>query len=62
VPVVDLHPDGGRVTTDHFKALSLGHVHDVRRDGALVVPTTTVNDAEAVRRIDAGERAETSCG
>jgi len=64
VPVVDLHPTEGKVTTENFKALSLGHVHDdVRRgDGDLVVATTTVNDAEACARIDRGERAETSCG
>lgn len=62
-PVVDLHPAEGRVTVDNHRALALGHVHDdVRPAGDLVVATTTVNDAEAVRRIDAGERAETSCG
>lgn len=62
-PVVDLHPAGGKVTTENFKALALGHVHDdVRPQGDLVVATTTVNDAEACARIDRGERAETSCG
>jgi len=62
-PVVDLHPAGGRVTTENFKELALGHVHDdVRPQGDLVVATTTVNDAEACARIDRGERAETWCG
>ena len=62
-PVVDLHPDV-KVTTENFQALSLGHVHDdvAPEDERLVVGTVTVNAGPAVRKIDAGERKDTSCG
>ena len=62
-PVVDLHPDVP-VTTENFQALSLGHVHDdvSSEDERLVVATLTVNAGPAVKKIDAGERKDVSCG
>ena len=62
-PVVDLHPDVP-VTIENFQALSLGHVHDdvAPEDERLVVGTVTVNAGPAVRKIDAGERRDVSCG
>lgn len=62
-PVVDLHPDVP-VTTENFQTLSLGHVHDdvAPEDERLVVATLTVNAGPAVKKIDAGERKDVSCG
>jgi len=62
-PVVDLHPDVP-VTTENFQALNLGHVHDdvAPEEERLVVGTVTVNAGAAVKKIDAGERKEVSCG
>lgn len=62
-PVVDLHPDVP-VTTENFQTLSLGHVHDdvAPEEERLVVGTVTVNAGAAVKKIDAGERKEVSCG
>lgn len=61
-PVVDLHPDV-EVTADNWASLSKGHVHDdVRPEGDLVVATLTVQDAQEVQLVEAGDRREVSCG
>ena len=61
-PVVDLHPTTP-VTSENFKALSVGHVRDdVAPSGDFVAGGVVVQDAEEVRRVEAGERREVSCG
>lgn len=62
-PVTDLHPDVP-VSSENFRALAVGHVHDdvSAEDGRLVVATLTVQDAAAVAKIHAGDRREISCG
>lgn len=62
-PVVDLHP-ATPVTSQNYRALNLGHVHDdvAPEAGRFVVATVTVQDADAVRMILAGDRREVSCG
>jgi hypothetical protein len=62
VVVTDLHPPGG-VRADNWKDQAIGHVcDDVKPEGLRVAATLHVQDAPAIARIDAGERAELSCG
>ena len=61
-PVVDLHPTTP-VTAENFKLLAVGHVRDdVAPDGDFVTGGVVVQDAEEVRRVEAGDRREVSCG
>ena len=61
-PVTDLHPPD-MVTADNWKDFAVGHVGEtVRHDGRLVQASLAVQDAKAIKKIDAGERKEISCG
>jgi hypothetical protein len=58
-----LHPSGGAVTPETWRSASVGHVGEtVTHDGRLVHATVYVNDADAIRKIQAGERKELSAG
>lgn len=62
-PVTDLHPPE-MVTPANWKAHSIGSVagQAQKKDDRLVTAELVVNDATAIKRIDAGERKEVSCG
>lgn len=61
--VTVLHPAEGRVSPETFRRDAVGVViGDVRFDGDLAIATFDVNDAEAIRRIDARELLEVSLG
>lgn len=61
-PVTVDHPDEP-VTTENYEALTVGHVGDsVERERDLVVAPVTVQAASAVKRVDAKELVEVSCG
>lgn len=61
-PVTVLHPEA-MVTSDTYKRDSVGHVRaGVQRSGTLATGKVVVEDADAVRRIDARELVEISCG
>lgn len=60
-PVTDLHPET-MVNTANWKELAVGNVRDVRADGARVMATLSIQDADEIRRIEADERVEVSCG
>lgn len=61
-PVTDGHPPG-LVTTENYRAHARGHVaDDVAPEGAYLVATLVVNDADLVRAIEAGERSDISIG
>ncbi len=63
--LTDMHPDG-RVDTRNFRSLTIGHVaENVRKSDERpghVACDVIVNDADAIRMIDDGERGELSCG
>lgn len=62
VPVTDLHPPDA-VNTDNWQEHSIGHVGDsVRQAGEHIAAEVIVNDAEAITKIDAGDRSEISAG
>lgn len=65
-PIVVLHPseNGGAVSAENFKRLNVGHFEDPEwnEDDQAVDGWVVVNDAETVRKIDAGELLEISCG
>lgn len=57
------HPSSGRVTPETFRQDSVGYVRgEGQRDGRFVAAHLVVQDADAIRRIDAGELVELSCG
>lgn len=60
-PVTDLHPPS-LVDPASWKQHAVGHVRAPRADGDKVAGDLLVLDAEAIRRIEAGERVEVSCG
>jgi uncharacterized protein len=60
-PVTDLHPSV-MLDVTNTQALARGHVRAVKRDGHFVSAELTVQTAELINKIDAGERAEISCG
>jgi len=61
-PVTALHPPD-MVTASNWKKFSVGHVGEtVKHDGKLVTANLTVQDEEAIKKIDAGDRKEISCG
>lgn len=61
--ITDLHPAGGKVTTENFKQLAVGHVHDeAALEDKLLVTTISVNDATEVALILADERRDVSAG
>lgn len=63
--LTDRHPEG-RVDASNYRQLTIGHVaENVRKSDEVanhVVCDVIVNDAEAIRKIDNGERIELSCG
>lgn len=62
--VTDLHPRG-QVTPDNWQHLSVGTVgDDVRRDGETewVAASVIVARADAIGKVQSGERSELSCG
>jgi hypothetical protein len=66
-PIVVLHPmaePGQAVTTENFKRLTVGHFEDPEwnEEAQSVDGWVVINDASAVRKIDAGELLEISCG
>lgn len=62
VALTDLHP-GALVTPETRKGLQVGHVGDViARDGAYLSAPVYVTDAEAIARVQSGERRDVSCG
>ena len=62
-PVTDMHPSEP-VNAENYTKLTKGYVRDVKAEnpGPLVNVMLTVQDAETVRKIEAGERKELSCG
>lgn len=53
----------GVVTPANWKQVAVGHVRDdVHQDGKFVVANVVIQDAEAVRSVQAGELVELSCG
>lgn len=57
------HPSSGRVTPETFRQDAVGYVRgEGARDGRFVSAHLVVQDAEAIKRIDAGELVELSCG
>jgi hypothetical protein len=61
-PLTDLHP-AEMVSPKNVRRLSIGHVSDdVRQDGQHVAARVTVQDADAIAAVQAGERRELSCG
>ena len=61
-PLTDLHP-AEMVSPKNFRKLAIGHVsEDVKRDGQHVAARVTVQDADAIAAVQAGERRELSCG
>lgn len=61
-PLTDLHPPDG-VTADNWRQLTIGHVvSQAQPSGPYVSADVVIQDAEAIRRVDAGERKELSCG
>ena len=62
-PVTDMHPAERRVTADNWKKLSVGHVgDDVGHDDTFVNGHVRIEDADAVKSVDAGARRDLSCG
>jgi hypothetical protein len=64
-PVVVLHPDvnGGAVDTENARDLQVGHFEDpfFNEETQAVEGYVVTNDADTIRRIDAGELADISC-
>lgn len=54
------HP--GMVSPENWRALSVGSVYGVRRDGRFVRAELMVHDPAAIKEIDAGNLQELSCG
>src|SRR4051812_8302458 len=50
------------VTPDNYRELTRGTFSNPRQDGTELVVTTAVQDAEALRRVDAGDACECSAG
>lgn len=64
-PVTVSHPGGGArlVTPDTYRQDAVGHVSgEPRSDGRNVLADLAIQDAEAIRRVDAGELVELSAG
>lgn len=49
------HPKGMVVSAKNWKGVSVGDVHDVRRDGDYLVGTVVVRDAKAVQDVQKGK-------
>lgn len=60
-PVTDLHPPG-LVKPETWKEYAVGSVRAARADGDRVAGDLLVLDADEIRRVEAGERVEVSCG
>lgn len=60
-PVTDLHPSEMLTPANH-KQLSIGVTSAPRQDGQFVAAELVIQDGSAIQKIDAGERAEISCG
>jgi hypothetical protein len=61
-PLTDLHPTE-MVSPANVRKLRIGHVGEaVRKDGRLVSAHITVEDHEAIAKVESGERREISCG
>jgi len=61
-PLTDLHP-AEMVSPKNVRKLAIGHVSDdVRQDGQHVAARVTVQDADAIAAVQAGDRRELSCG
>jgi hypothetical protein len=61
-PVTDLHPSE-LVTASNWSQYSIGTVTgETKRDGRTVSSELLVNKAEAISKIDSGDRKECSCG
>lgn len=62
-PVVAAQDHTGKVTAANYQRVARGHVSGApRQDGARVAATLVIQDAELIRRIEAGEAREISCG
>ncbi len=64
-PVTIGHPDAGTrmVSPETYRSDAVGHISgEPRRDGDHVVAELAIQDADAIRRVDAGELAELSAG
>lgn len=60
-PLTDLHPEVF-ITIDNNKSFNVGRLDGVKRDGKFVAATVTVMDGPTLKKIDAGDRQEISCG
>jgi uncharacterized protein len=62
-PVTHNHPATGRVDASDWRVLAVGHVgEDVRQDGAHVVASVYVQDADTIAEIEAGTLRQVSLG
>jgi len=61
-PVVLGHPPGGEVTLDNWKALAVGHVENVGREGEFVTGTLIISDPHAIELLERGDLSELSPG
>lgn len=60
--VIDVRHHTGMVTPETWKDAAVGHVSNVRRDGAFIVGDVVVQHGDALDAIVSGERVELSCG
>lgn len=58
--VTDGHPE--EVTPQNWKALAVGFVLNPHRDGRYVAADLVIQDAATLKKIDAGDLVEISCG
>lgn len=62
LPLTDEHPEGGEVTAENAKEVTVGATGDtLRRDGSHLGTTIVVLDAKAVKKVEQGKR-QLSCG
>lgn len=53
--VTNDHPTEMEVTSSNWKELSIGHIHNIRRDGDFLLGDVVVNDAKAIKDIQSGK-------
>lgn len=61
-PVIDFFDHTGLVTPEDYRRKTVGHARNVRMDGDYVVADLVINDADTIKRIDNGDRIDTSAG
>lgn len=55
--VTNDHPTEMEVTSSNWKELSIGHIHNIRRDGDFLLGDVVINDAKAIKDIQSGKIA-----